>query len=121
MANQELKIWANTLDIDGVAGNAQRRDLIEEEFIDGWKRLAGVSYQQLNQLFYLLTSSSAPIDTAPYLHYTVGNPVPSVALEMNGQTITEAANPILFGYYGGTLPDLRSEAPTNFTYLVRNH
>lgn len=119
--NQELKIWSNTLDIDGVAGNTQRRDLTEEEFIDGWKRLAGVSYQQLNQLFFLLTSSSSPIDTTPYLHYTVGTTIPSNALEMNGQTLSAAGNPVLFGYYGGTLPDLRSEAPTNFTYIVRNH
>ena len=121
MANQELKVWANTLDIDGVAGNAQRRDLTEEEFIDGWKRLAGVSYQQLNQLFYLLTSYSSPSDTSPYLHYTVDNPIPTEALEVNGQAIAEATSPNLFNVYGANLPDLRSAAPTNFTYIVRNH
>ena len=121
MANQELKIWANTLGIDGVAGNAQRRPLNEEEFIDGWKRLAGISYQQLNQLFYLLSSYASPIDTTPYLHYTIGNPTPSTALELNGQSITSVETPNLFSYYGSTLPDLTANATAGFTYLVRKH
>lgn len=122
MANQELKIWANTPDIDGVAGNTQRRDLTEEEFIDGWKRLAGVSYQQLNQILYLLTNYSSPSEITPYLFYTGGGAtLPSTALTMNGQSITSASNPILYEHYGSTLPDMTDDAPTGFVYVVRNH
>lgn len=121
MANQDLEVWSSQLAADAVAGNQQRRPLTEEEFIEGWKRLFGVSNQQLNQLFYLLSSYAAPIDTAPYLHYTVGTSIPSVALEMNGQTINSTDTPELFAYYGSTLPDLTTTAPTNFTYLVRKH
>lgn len=120
--DQELKIWANTLGTDGVAGNTQRRDLTEEEFIDGWKRLSGVSYQQLNQLFFLLTGYSSPSEVAPYLFYTDGGAtLPSTALTMNGQSISSSSNPILYEHYGSTLPDMTEDAPTGFVYIVRNH
>lgn len=120
MANQELKIWSEDVKNDPIAGNQQRRLITDEEFLDGWLRLTGVSYQQLNQLFYLLTNYAAPVDTAPYLHFSSIS-VPDSALEMNGQAITEVDNPILYTYYGGTLPDITASAPAGFTYIVRNH
>lgn len=121
MTIQELKVWAENPIQDGVAKNYQRRDLRDEEFMEGWARLAGLTYQEINQLFYLLSSYSSPLSVAPYQHYIASNAVPSTALEMNGQTISVNDVPELYAYYGATLPDRTGELPTGWTYIVRKH
>lgn len=57
MADQDLKVWAETLTPDPLKGNNQRRDIEDEEWDEGWGRLSGVTAQQLNQLFYLVTGN----------------------------------------------------------------
>ncbi|BAV80955.1 hypothetical protein [Vibrio phage RYC] len=121
MTDQVLKVWAATEYEDQVAMNTQRRPLEDEEFDQGWLRNDGASAQQWNQLFYLLTSASAPSYVSPVL-YPTSLPIDgSVAKEMNGQGLVESESPTLFEAYGSNLPDLRGSAPTGFTYVVRNH
>lgn len=115
-----LKIWCEELKVDGVTEVNQRRPLVEEEFQNGWLRKQPVSTQQVNQLFKELTSYAKSVRCAPDLFYTGnGNTIPSIALEMNGQSITESEYPVLYSFYGTTLPDLTAAAPTDFTYTVR--
>ena len=118
MALQELKIWAKTLNNDMLTLTDQRRDIEDEEFLDGWLRTSPASSQQMNQLFYLLTTYANPFPNAPVI-YPSALDIPSVALEMNGQTITEEDYPNAFAIYGGTLPNITASAPTGFTYIIR--
>ncbi|AUR94312.1 hypothetical protein NVP1193O_181 [Vibrio phage 1.193.O._10N.286.52.C6] len=120
MADQEIKVWAQESVQDPVKGNLQRRLIKEEEWLQGWGRLNGITNQQLNQLLYLVTSYSAPADTCPYLHKNT-QPIPQEALEMNGQTVSVNTSPVLFNFYGSNLDDLTTAAPTGYTYIVRNH
>lgn len=117
MATQEFKIWAQTIVTDST-GMPQRRDLSLEESLTGWLRLEDVSAQKLNQLFNLASVHSNPFAVTPVQISTLV-PIPSTALELNGQTITEAEAPNVFATYGATLPDLVSEAITGHTYVVR--
>lgn len=118
MALQLLKVWANNILADSLEGNNQVRSIRDEEWVQGWGRNSGVSSQQLNSLFRLLTQHSAPSDICPYL-YPDTELVQSNALELNGQTITQAVTPVLYDIYGTTLPDIASTAPTGFTWIVR--
>lgn len=120
MATQEIQIWSQNLIYDPVASNLQRRDINQEEWNEGWLRQYGVSAQQMNQLMYLFSAHAAPSDICPYLFPTSGT-IPAQALEMNGQAITSGDSPELFNTYGANLPDLTGDAPTGFTYIVRNH
>ena len=114
---QSLKVWAKTLSLDDIYKNYQRRTLDSEEWEFGWLRNVGLSAPQLNSLFFLLTSHSNPVTCSPYLHLK-SKPIPEEALEM-GSSITQSEYPALFEYYGATLPDIKGEAPTGFTYIVR--
>lgn len=115
-----LKIWCQELKVDGVTEAVQRRSLLDEEYENGWLRKQTVSTQQINGLFHQLTGYAKSVRCAPDLFYTGnGNSIPSIALEMNGQSITQEEYPVLFDFYGSTLPDLTSDAPTDFTYTVR--
>jgi hypothetical protein len=118
MADQPLKIWANTLSVDGLTNITQRKTLSDEEYQDGWLRNANVSTHQLNTLFYLLTTYANPFPNAPVL-YPDSLAIPEGALEMDGQGITEADYPNAYSIYGTTLPDLTGDAPTGFTYIIR--
>lgn len=118
MALQILKVWASNIIPDSVKGNNQAREIKDEEWFQGWGRLAGVSAQQVNSLFRLITQHSAPSDICPYL-YPSSSFIYSNTLEMNGQVITEEETPVLFATYGSNLPDITSEAPTGFIYVIR--
>lgn len=118
-APQELDIWAEVLNTDGVTGTDQRRDLNLEEFRDGILKLVTPSSQQYNQMMFLLSSYSNPFYASPYLIPTTET-IPSNALEVDGQTINVVDNPNLFAVYGSTLPNIVADAPTGFTFIVRN-
>ena len=118
MADQLFKTWAEKKKNDNLTSSDQRRDIKDEEFQDGWLRLKSVSAQQLNQLFYLASVNCNASYGAPELRYSAAG-VPDTALEMNGQAITQLGYPNLFSIYGAALPDLTSEAPSGFTYIVR--
>lgn len=117
MAIQDLKIWASSLNTD-ITNSSQRRNIELEEFIVGWLRNDNISFQQLNQLFFLLTSYANPWPNPP-VPYPTTLPIPEDALEMNGQAITIGDYPNLFAAYGANLPDISAEAPTGHTYIVR--
>lgn len=51
----DLKVWANTLDVDGVTNDPQRWDIIDDLWEYGWLREVPVVAQDINQLLYLIT------------------------------------------------------------------
>ena len=116
---QELKIYADELNTDGVTGIDQRRDILDEEFRDGLLRGDTASAQIWNSILNLLTLASAPHPTCIYAIPTT-QITPSIALDMNGTAINSNDNPNLFEVYGATLPNITAEAPTGFKYIVRN-
>ncbi|AUR84729.1 hypothetical protein NVP1063O_062 [Vibrio phage 1.063.O._10N.261.45.C7] len=118
MSLQDLKVWAKTLTPDTLKGNDQRRPIEDEEWDEGWGRLSGVSVQQLNQILFLLTSSSSPNPFAVYL-VKEGISAGSQSLEMNGQGITIQETPLLFAEYGNNLDDLSADAPSGYKYYIR--
>ena len=120
MATQEIDIWADTIVLDPIKGNPQRRDIRDEEWLQGWLRMSGVSPQQLNSLFNLLTHYSPPSDICPYPFPSTGTTTDKMKV-MNGQGITQEESPFLFEEYGATLPDMTSDNLTGFVWVVRNH
>lgn len=118
MSLQDLKVWAKTLTPDALKGNDQRRPIEDEEWDEGWGRLAGVSVQQLNQILFLLTSSAPPSHMSVFLVKDTID-ITSVALKMNGQAITVQEAPLLFAEYGSSLDDLTADAPTGYSYYIR--
>ena len=120
MAEQDLKIWAKDLVSDPVKGNNQKRLIEEEEWTQGWGRLSGVTAQQLNSLFNLLSSYAAPSDICPY-PYPDNLPLTEGMLQMNGQDVDPEASPHLFAAYAGTLPDMSSDNLNGFVWVVREH
>ena len=115
---QELKIWSEVLVKDEVTQITQRFDIAPEQFKEGLLRNYGLSAQQYNQLMYLLSSYAAPSPICPFL-FPEAAPIPTIALEMDGQVIVPEITPELSAAYGSTLPNLKDEAPAGFTYLVR--
>ena len=121
MATQEIDIWADTIVLDPIKGNPQRRDIRDEEWLQGWLRMSGVSPQQLNSLFNLLTHYSPPSDICPY-PYPDSKPLGDKILKMDGvTTITQEGSPVLYEEYGATLPDMTADNLTGFVWVVRNH
>lgn len=115
---QELKVYANTINIDLETKVPQRRDLTIEEFTDGLLKQHSFSAQQYNQILFLLTSHAAPHWSCPQLLSTSVT-IPDSALEMNGQVFLEIDAPELYSIFSGTLPDIVADAPAGFTYIVR--
>lgn len=120
MADYPLKIWATQDVVDGVIGNVQKRAIKDEEWRQGIPRLGGITNQQFNTLMYLLSSYSPPSDICPY-PYPASKAIPAEALQMNGQSITQAEYPVLVGHYGTTLPDMTADNLTGFVWIVRKH
>lgn len=118
--SSELPIWASTVVTDAVTNTDNRREILDEEALNGWVRDGTISTQQLNSLFYYLTLHSAPYANCPYLMSTT-TAVPTNALEMDGSvTLTSDDNPNLYSIYGDTLPDLSSDAPSGHRWVIRN-
>ena len=82
-ALQTLKIWCKDIIPDSVKGNTQVKQIRDEEWLQGWGRLSGVTTQQLNSLFRLLTQHSSPTDIAPYL-IPVSETITTEMLKMDG-------------------------------------
>lgn len=120
MAEQEIQIFAKQVVLDPVKGSPQRRPLRDEEWLQGWARLQGVTNQQLNMLFNLLTHYAPPSDICPY-PFPQGATIPTEALVMDGQAITQQDQPILYAAYGSSLPDMTADNLTGFLWVVRNH
>lgn len=118
MPEDDLKIWAEEEIIDGVTGTPQKRTLNGEEFNDGILNLVTFTAQQYNSLQFLLTLYSNPFYLCPVLVPTSIS-IPNESLEMNGQAILVTVTPNAFEIYGANLPDLTSDAPTGFTYVIR--
>ncbi|CAH9012960.1 conserved hypothetical protein [Vibrio phage 501E54-1] len=119
MAYQELKIWSSTEMQDPVKGNSQINEILEEKWIQGWGRLHGVSAQDLNTLFRIITEYSPPTDYCAYPH-PANVTVPSTAIE-SGSSITAEDQPELFKVFGNTLPDMSASNLPNFIWVFRNH
>lgn len=115
----ELYTWAEVVVTDGVTATDNRREILQEEALNGWVRDGTISTQQLNSLFYYLTLYASPFANTPYLMSTNVN-VPTNALEMDGSTITQEESPNLYEIYGATLPDLSTNAPSGHRWVVRN-
>lgn len=120
MPSQELEVWAKQDVPDPVKGNSQKREIRDEEWLQGWGRLSGITAQQLNTLFNLVTQYTPPSDICPY-PFPNGVAIPDQALVMNGQTITQQDQPELYAAYGATLPDMTADNLTGFVWVVRNH
>ena len=120
MSDQDLKIWALEEVADPEKGNTQRKIIQEESWIQGWGRKNGVTNQQLNTLFNLLTHYSPPTDFCAYPH-PVGESIPVTAIHANGQPLSETLQPVLFSVFGNNIPDLSSDNLTGFIWVFRNH
>ncbi len=120
MAYQELKIWAKGEVIDPVKGNPQLSPTREEEWLQGWGRLHGVSTQRLNTMFRTITEYSPPTDYCAYPHLATKT-IPDTAIHANGQAITAADQPALFEAFGSNLPDMTADNLTGFIWVFRNH
>lgn len=118
MADQELREWASTITLDDIYSQPQRNDIRQEVFVDGWLYNHPVGAQDLNQILNLLTKAAPPTYALPQL-YPDSAPIPSVAVEMLGQSIIESEMPNAYALYGDTLPDLSTSAPAGFTYIIR--
>ncbi|AUR87571.1 hypothetical protein NVP1101O_160 [Vibrio phage 1.101.O._10N.261.45.C6] len=119
MAIQELNTWAKNLVVDGVTEIAQRRDLSEEEFNDGWLRNSTASSQQINQVLYLQTSyaKTNPYTPEPFL---ASKSTPSICLDwVEGGNIPEVDAPELFAFYGGTFPAPPFTLNAGWKFIVR--
>ncbi len=117
---QELKIYAEELNLDAVRQIYQRDDIKPEQFRDGLLRLETCDAQLFNQLNFLLTLYSAAHPCSPCLIPTT-EALPSIALEMDGvTTVNSTDNPNLFEVWGSPLPNLSSSAPAGTRYIVRN-
>lgn len=118
MSIQDLKQWCQDLDVDPVTEIEQRRSLVDEEFIKGWKRQQTVSTQQINQLFNLLTQYAPPNPACVHFQdSTIA--INSVSIVANGQSFTQAEAPELFSIYNGTMPDFTGVAPVGTTPVMR--
>lgn len=117
MAIQELKVWAKTLKTDTETNFQQRRDITDEEYMDGLGKLTSFSAQQFNQMMFMLSSYAAPHWSCPHLVLaTVTGPD---IYHMTNQTLTAANEPELFALYGSTLTTPDIAAPTGYVYAVR--
>ena len=118
---QELKIYASSVNTTGANGKPQKRDLSDNEFIDGMLDQEIFSAQKYNQILHLLTVYAAPFHSTPMLvSDDVG--IPGESLEMDGQAFSAVTYPNLaLAYTGLVLPDLitLSPPPAGFTWIVR--
>ncbi len=117
---QPLRIWCKEIVNSAITQMVpQRRPLVPEEELNGWLNLQTVSAQQLNSLFFQLTTYSSP---SPYTFYMISSstPTPSEALDANGQTLTIEDSPELYEHFGATLPNANTSAPSGFKFIIRN-
>ena len=114
----KLNVWCSTTVTDGITSTDNKREILEEESLNGWVRNGTVSTQQLNSLFYELTLHSNPFANSPFLMSTNVS-TPDNAYDMDGSTFVETDAPNLFAIYAGTLPDLNTTAPTAHKYVIR--
>lgn len=118
MAIDDLEVWCQELVTDELTQNTQRRTIFDNEYLEGWLRQQTVSTQQLNQLFYLLTSYSPPnIFTVHYVDSST--PVTIAEIACDGGSFLEADAPLLYEQYGGTMPDFTGDAPTGTRPVMR--
>ncbi len=118
MAVEELDIWCSEVVNDGVTLTDNRRALLPEEVLNGWVRNGTVSVQQMNSLFYYLTTYSSPFSNSPYLMAS-SETTPDNAYDMDGSTFTEEDAPNLYEIYKGTLTDMSGDAPTGHKWVIR--
>lgn len=117
MAAQPLAIWAKEIVIDNQTNTPQRRVITLEEWQDGLLRDTSFSAQQYNSLLNAITSHSNPYSNSPYpMRDSIATP--EYALEMNGQSFTQAQAPELYAIYTGVLDDL-STALAGHKYIIR--
>ncbi len=117
MPLQDLRTWCRDLVVDAETQNIQRRDINSNEFQQGWLRLDTISAQQLNQLFYLLTSYSNRVVTQVYF-VDSSQTIPNTVIKADGGSFVENDAPLLFEIYNGTMPDFTNSAPNGTTPVM---
>lgn len=118
MAIDNLKVWCQEVVPDGITDAEQRRGLLDEEYLNGWLRQQTVSYQQLNQILFLLTSYSSPnVYTVHYVDDTA--PTSAYEIEADGGSFSQVEAPLLYELYSGTMPDFTSTTPTGMRPVMR--
>jgi hypothetical protein len=117
MPLQDLNTWCRDLIIDSETENVQRRDINSNEFQQGWLRLDTISTQQLNQLFYILTSYSNRVITQVYF-VDSAKPIPNTVIKADGGSFLEEDAPLLFEIYKGTMPNFINAAPAGTTPVM---
>lgn len=114
---QEIPVWCEEVLTFG--GTDTRYDLKAEEALNGWVKNASVSAQQLNQLFYLLTSSAKVNPFSPDLLLATEE-LPSECVEwVDGGAIPQTEAPLLYEHYNGVFPTLQTYAPIGWKYIAR--
>lgn len=117
MPVQNLQQWSYQITVDPATENVQRRDIQDKEFLQGWLNLETVSVQQLNQLFFLLTSYCPKVVTHVYF-IDAGKSVPDTVISADGRTFTQEEAPLLFEQYAGTMPDFTASTPTGLIAVM---
>ena len=116
---QELQVWAKQEVVDPVSEKPQRRDLVDEEFLQGLLRQDTFSGQQYNSVLYLLTSYSKVNPFSPDVILD-SKPTPDVAVEwIVGGAISSTETPQLFEHYGSTFPPLPFTLGVGWKAIVR--
>ena len=116
---QILEVWCRNEVVDPVSEIEQRREILPEEFLEGWLRDATVSGQQVNALFYLLTAHADTRPCVPKLILTTDTLLDNEILWVDGGAISLLDTPVLHSRYGATFPTLQSTAPSGWKYVVR--
>lgn len=120
MALQELKVWAESEVVDGVTETSNRRNILTEEFENGWVRTDTPSCQQINSILFLLSSYSKINPFTPDI-YRSSDTIPSYAIEwVEGNSIDSEESPLLYEYFGSTFPAVPYTLNTGWTFILRN-
>lgn len=109
---EEIKQWAETLDVDEVTNTPQRLTISDNLWDKGWLRDVPVTTQHINQLFYLISGALLEVPSfentfdkmfhVGYVHTVVGNNANPNTYFGRGTWVAEGQGRVLVGAGTGT-------------------
>ena len=101
----DIKIWAETLDIDEVSNTPQRLEISDNLWNKGYLRDVPVTTQSLNQFMYLVSGAILEMDTFEgifdrmyhigYVHTVIGNAANPATYLGRGTWVAEGQGRVL--------------------------
>ena len=108
----DIKIWAETLDIDATTNTPQRLEISDNLWDKGYLRDVPVTGQSLNQFMHLLSGAILEMDTfesifdrmyhVGYVHTVIGDPANPATYLGRGTWVAEGQGRVLVGAGQGT-------------------